>query len=148
MNANTPGTGGLRRLLTTRGAIVALLFLQVIALPLFPPESFKLDSQEWWLPVLLMVMILVADIELVLRHSDKQWPWYLISFGNGFNILSRLMMVWSHATFAAEGSSAPNIPYIALTIISAAISTFMLVYTEWPEVRLRLLKTVSKPAKA
>ncbi|MCL4505242.1 MAG: hypothetical protein M1434_11965 [Chloroflexi bacterium] len=145
---NTTGTSSLRQILTTRNAIIVLLIAHVIALPLFPPESFVVDSQEWWLPVLLMILIIVADVELIARHSDKEWPWYLISFGNGFNILSRLMMVWSHATYAAEGSNAPNYLYIVLTIISIAISTFMLVYTEWPEVRVRLLKTVSKPSKA
>ena len=145
---NTTGTSGLRQFLTTRTAIIVLLIAHVVALPLFPPESFAADSQEWWLPVMLMVLVVIADVQLIARHTDQQWPWYLISFSNGFNILSRLMMVWSHATFASEGSSAPNYPYIVLTVISMAISTFMLVYTEWPEVRLRLLKTVSKTAKA
>jgi hypothetical protein len=134
------GGAGLRPILTTRGAITAFLILQVIALPLFPPESFTSKSQEWWLPVLLMLMVVIADVEVILRRSDKTWPWYLISFANGFNILSRLMMVWAHATLASQGSNAPNVPYLVLTLISLLISTFMLVYTEWPEVRMGLLK--------
>ena len=140
------GGAGLRPTLTTRGAITALLILQVIALPLFPPESFSGNSQEWWLPVVLMIMVVIADVELILRRSDKAWPWYLISFANGFNILSRLMMVWAHATLASTGSNLPNIPYLVLTLISLAISSLMLIYTEWPEVRMGLLKAYKRQA--
>lgn len=136
------GGRSLRSILSMRGGITALLILQVIALPLFPPESFAGNSQEWWLPVMLMFMVIVADVELIGRRSDKTWPWYLISFANGFNILSRLMMVWSHATLPTAGLNIPNIPYIMLTIVSLLISTFMLVFTEWPEVRMGLLKAL------
>ncbi len=138
------GGAGLRPVITTRGAIITLLILQVIALPLFPPASFLSNSQEWWLPVMLMFMVVIADIELIVRRSDQPWPWYLISFANGFNILSRLMMVWAHATLASQGSNAPNYPYLILTLISLLISLFMLIYTEWPEVRMGLLKALKK----
>src|SRR5690242_9255196 len=40
-------TMSLRQSITSRGAITALLILQMIALILFPPESFSVDSQEW-----------------------------------------------------------------------------------------------------
>ena len=130
----------MRRRLTSRTMIILLLIVQVIALPLFPPESFATTSQEWWLPVLLMLMVVIADVELIIRRSDISWPWYLISFANGFNILSRIMMIWSHATIQSGGTSTFNGPYVVLTLISVAISVFMLVYIEWPEVRMGLLK--------
>ncbi|HEY3291520.1 MAG TPA: hypothetical protein VGK87_15420 [Anaerolineae bacterium] len=144
-----PSSGrNLRSILSTRGGITALLIVQVIALPLFPPESFVGTSQEWWLPVMLGLMVVVADVELIGRRSDKTWPWYLISFANGFNVLSRLMMVWPHATLPTAGLNLPNIPYIVLTIISVAISTFMLVFTEWPEVRMGLLRAMKSTSTA
>jgi len=142
------GRAGLRPIITTRSAITVVLILQVLTLPLFPPESFAGNSQEWWLPILLMLMVVIADVELIVQHSNKTWPWDLISFANGFNILSRLMMVWSHATLASKGSDLPNIPYILLTVISLAISSSILVYTEWPEVRMGLLKTLKPTTKS
>jgi hypothetical protein len=90
--------------------------------------------------------VVVANVQLILRHSDLSWPWHLISFANGFNILSRIMMVWAHATIGATNTF--NAPYVILTLVSIAISTFMLVYVEWPEVRLGLLKELTSKRSA
>ena len=127
----------LRQSLVKPNAIKLLLFLQFIPLILFPPESFK--TQEWWLPVLLAVLVVVAVIQL-LRRSLALWPWYLISFAQGFNIISRLMMVMPHITRNDNGAQVFNAPYVVLTVLSLACSTFLLWYTELPEVRLGLVR--------
>jgi len=129
-----------RGTITSRGSITAVLILQFVPLLLFPPESFAVTSQEWWLPLLLAVMVVVADIELVVRRSAQAWPWYLISFAQGFNIISRLMMMWSHATKNVGVVSVVNTPYILLTLVAMGLSAALLWYTELPEVRLGLLK--------
>jgi len=129
-----------RRTLTTPSMIIALLILQFIPLVLFPAASFSPQTQEWWLPVLLAVMVLAADVELILRRSSAAGPWYLMSFAQGFNIISRLMMVWPHATVMVAKQSVPNWSYLILTAISLAFSTFMLWYIELPETRMGLLK--------
>jgi hypothetical protein len=136
----------LRQQLTNRSMIIAILVVQIIPLLLFPPESYASTTQEWWLPALLVIMVIIADVELIGRRSDRPWPWYIISFANGFNIISRIMMVWSHA--AIPGTTDPNLLYILFTIISVAISAFMLTYTEWPEVRMGLLKPVASKKQA
>ncbi len=133
----------LRRLLTSRFGISAILILQIVALMLFPAESFDPATQEWWLPVMLTLMVLIADVELVLRRSDKSWPWALISFAQGFNIISRLMMLWSHATIVVENNSIPDVPYLLLALISMVLSAVILVYVEWPETRMGLLKPLA-----
>ncbi len=133
----------LRRALTTRLGISAILVLQVIPLLLFPAQSFSPDTQEWWLPALLVVMVVVADVELIVRRGERPWPWYLISFAQGFNLISRLMMMWSHATLPGEGATPMNVPYVVLTLISMAFSVLMLSYTEWPEVRAGLLRPLA-----
>jgi hypothetical protein len=133
----------LRRSLTNRNSIIAILILQVIALLLFPGESYAGTTQEWWLPMLLVLMVVIADVELILRRSYKPWPWALISFAHGFNIISRLMMVWPHATIAADGGNMFNAPYVILSVISMLISTLVLAYMEWPEVRMGLLAPLS-----
>lgn len=130
----------LRQAITTPPMIAAILVVQLIPLVLFPAESFSPSTQEWWLPALLAVMVIIADIELIVRRGSTLWPWYLMSFAQGFNIISRLMMIWPHATVAVGKEFALNPPYIVLTAISLACSAFMLWYMELPETRLGLLR--------
>lgn len=132
----------LRRVLTTPDMITAILVIQLISLILFPAESFSPTTQEWWLPVLLAVMVIIADVELIVRRSSAAWPWYLMSFAQGFNIISRLMMLWPHATIAVGKEFALNLPYLILTALSLAFSAFMLWYMELPEIRIGLLRKV------
>ena len=129
-----------RRALTSPALIIVFLIAQFVPLILFPAESFSPKTQEWWLPVLLAVMVLLADIELILRRSHATWPWYLMSFAQGFNIISRLMMLWPHATVTVNKEQVLNGPYILLTALALLGSVFMLWYMELPEVRLGLTK--------
>ncbi len=129
-----------RRAIASRWVIIVLLILQFIPLVLFPPESFSPTTQEWWLPVLLAVMVLWADVELIVRRNDQTWPWYLMSFAQGFNIISRIMMLWPHATRVVNKVEMLNGPYIVLTFLSIALSAFFLWYQELPDVRLGLVR--------
>ncbi len=129
-----------RGMITSRKAIIAILILQLIPLMLFPTESFSPNTQEWWLPVLLAVLIILADFELIARRSSQLWPWYLMAFSQGFNIISRLMMLWPHATRTVSGATVANLPYIFLTLMAIGLSALLLWYMELPEVRLGLLR--------
>src|SRR5512146_3280248 len=93
----------IRQFLTTRTTISVMMILQFIPMVLFPPESFSPTTQEWWLPVVLAVLTIISIIQ-IFRHSVAVWPWNLISFSQGFNIISRLMMILPHATYNASGS--------------------------------------------
>ncbi len=128
------------RILVSRRLIVGVLILQVVPLMLFPPELLTSDSQEWWLPTLLAAMVVVADVQLILRQSTQLWPWHLLSFAQGFNIISRLMMVWPHATLILNGVTTINLPYVVLTGLSMACSVVLLWYLELPDVRLGLVR--------
>lgn len=129
-----------RQAIASRGVIVAALALQVIPLLLFPPEVFSPTTQEWWLPALLVLMALIASAELVLRRSDKPWPWSLISFAHGFNIISRLMMIWPKAVIGSGDNAIVNWSYLSLSFVAMLLSALMLWYTEQPTVRVGLLR--------
>ena len=129
-----------RRALASRGMIILVLILQFVPLVLFPPESFAPTTQEWWLPVLLAMMVLWADFELMVRRSDQTWPWNLMSFAQGVNIISRIMMLWPHATKVVGQATVLNTPYVILTFVAMALSAFLLWYTELPDVRLGLVR--------
>jgi hypothetical protein len=130
-----------RRTIATRGVIIPVILLQFIPIVLFPAESFSLSTQEWWLPVLLAIMVIIADVQLIFRRSTAVWPWHLMSFAQGFNIISRLMMVWPHATITYKGATELNGAYIGLTVVSIFLSALMLWYTELPEVRMNMARS-------
>jgi hypothetical protein len=129
----------LRRLITTPIAIVTVLIIQIVPLIVFPPSSFSLKSQEWWLPALLTFFVVLSFIQIVVRRNRALWPWYLISFAQGFNIISRLLMLMPHATVQVDGATVFNAAYVAITTSAMVVSTFLLWYCELPEVRNRLL---------
>jgi hypothetical protein len=137
-----------RRALFRPGVIILVLILQFVPLLLFPASSFAATTQEWWLPAMLAVMALVAVVQLVVRRSPAPWPWYLIAFAQGFNIISRLMMLWSHAVLPGAGAAVINWPYIIMTFLAMGMSAFVLWYCEKPEVRMGLLRTQQTAAKA
>ncbi len=123
-----------------RRVISGILVLQPIPLLLFPPGSYAASSQEWWLPALLAVMVVIADAQLLLRTASPVWPWHLLEFAQGFNIISRLMMIWPHATIVVGGVTVLDTPYVFLSVLAMAMSGALLWYLELPEVRLGLLR--------
>lgn len=126
--------------LMTRSAITAILILQFVPLLLLPPEAFGPTTQEWWLPAMLAALALLAAAELVGRGSLKLWPWHLMIFAHGFNIISRLMTVWAHATKIVGGQTVANLPYLLTAGLAVAGSAFLLWYFEQPAVRMGLLR--------
>ncbi len=129
-----------RRAIANPALIIAVLVLQLIPLVLFPAESFSPSTQEWWLPVLLAVMVIVADVYLIVRRTPAPWPWTLLAFAQGINIISRLMMVWPHSSTQVGTDWVLNVPYIALSLLSIVMSAFLLWYLEQPDVRIGLLR--------
>lgn len=129
----------LRRYITGRGIIPLLLCLQIAPLVVFPASSYSLSTQEWWLPFFLSILTIVALVQLLIRKNVSVWPWYLLSFAQGFNIISRLMMVLPHATISgADGSVSANVPYLVISFASLIISALAIWYNELPEVRQKL----------
>ncbi len=129
-----------RSFLTQPVIIIAILLLQIIPILLFPTYVFTPTSQVWWLPAILVICVLVADFQLIVRRSHSVNPWLLIGFAQGFNIISRLMMVWPNATVTTEAGTGVNWIYLILTVVSIAVSWWLLIYTEKPEIREGLLK--------
>jgi hypothetical protein len=130
--------------ITSPKAITTLLILQLLPLILFPLESFVGDaqgpSQEWWLPFILGLLTVWAIVEVIFRHSTAAWPWYLFSFAQGFNVISRLMMLLPHAIRNDNGLQSFDAPYVSLTLVSIILSWVFLWYTELPETRLGLIR--------
>jgi hypothetical protein len=129
----------LRKILSAKGIIPVLMCLQVVPLLLLAPSSYSLNSQEWWLPALLTLLVIISLVQILIRKSQVSWPWYLVSFAQGFNIISRLMMLLPHATKNNEGVQAFNSVYVIIAIVAMLLSAFEIWYNELPEVRRNLL---------
>ena len=124
----------LRKLLCRTAVIPVLLCLQILPLIVFPLASYSLKTQEWWLPLFLAVLSIVSLVQVLIRRSIAAWPWYMLSFAQGFNIISRLMMLMPHATSNVLGTQTVNGTYIVVSIISMLLSSFYIWYLELPEV--------------
>ncbi len=129
----------LRKLLCRVALIPVLLCAQIIPLVVFPLTSYNLKTQEWWLPLFLAALSIVSIFQLLLRRSIAAWPWYMLSFAQGFNIISRLMMLMPHATTNVQGTQIVNNSYIVIAILAMLLSSFYIWYLELPEVHASIL---------
>jgi hypothetical protein len=128
----------MRTIIIQPKAIITILILHIIPLLMFPFSSFGLNTQEWWLPVFLAVLTVISVIQLI-RGSSASWPWYLMAFAQGFNIISRMMMLLPHAMMNVGGVQVFDGVYVTLSILSMLLSALLLWYNEQPEVRLGLI---------
>jgi hypothetical protein len=133
----------MKRALSARGLIPVIMCFQIVPLLVFPPASYSLKSQEWWLPALLTVLVIIALVQILVRRTHEQWPWYLISFAQGFNIISRIMMVLPHTTHITGGEEHFNASYFLIAVAAILLSAFEIWYNELPEVRRQLFSARS-----
>jgi hypothetical protein len=128
----------LRKTLSGPRLVYVIMILQLAPLLLLPGESWSLKTQEWWLPVMLTVLVVYALVQLLIRRTRSMAPWYIISFAQGFNIISRLMMLLPHATITEDKVQRFDLPYVLLAIVSICLSWLWIWYCDLPEVRNRL----------
>jgi hypothetical protein len=128
----------LRKILSARGVIPVVMCVQIVPLLIFPPASYSTRSQEWWLPVLLTFLVIIALVQILIRKTRAPWPWYLVSFAQGVNIISRLMMFLPHATKNNGGVQIFDIEYLVISIVAMLLSAFEIWYNDLPEVRRSL----------
>ncbi len=129
----------LRKILAQPTAVTLLLIVQFIPLMLFPLDIFTLTSQQWWLPAILTLLAIIATIKISAQRTSELWPWYLISFSQGFNIISRLMMLMPHATKNIGGVQAIDWTYVLTSIVAIILSAGYIIYAELPDVRMSML---------
>jgi len=108
---------------------------------MFPPQNYSPQTQEWWLPVLLTFLVIIALFQILIRRSQAAWPWYLVSFAQGVSIISRIMMLLPHTTVNSEGTQVFNASYFIVAVVSMLLSAFEIWYNDLPEVRRSLFAT-------
>jgi hypothetical protein len=131
----------MRKVLSMRGVIPVVMCFQVVPLLIFPASSWSVKTQEWWLPVLLTFLVVISLVQLLVRKTQAVWPWYLVSFAQGVNIISRIMMLLPHTTVNKEGTQVFNSAYFIIAVVAMLLSAFEIWYNELPEVRRKLLSS-------
>jgi hypothetical protein len=129
----------LRKLLSARGAILVIMCFQVVPLLMFPLSTYSVKNQDWWLPALLTFLVIIALVQIFIRRAITAWPWYLVSFAQGINIISRIMMLMPHATVNKGGAQELNGTYLIVAVVAMLLSAFEIWYNELPEVRRKIL---------
>jgi hypothetical protein len=130
-----------RSILSARGVIPVIMCFQVVPLLVFPPSSYTIRSQEWWLPVLLTLLVIISLVQLLIRKTQAVWPWYLVSFSQGVNIISRLMMLLPHTTVNRAGVQVFNTVYVIISVAAMLVSAFEIWFNDLPEVRRKVLSS-------
>ena len=82
-------------------------------------------------------LVIIALVQILIRKTQGLWPWYLVSFAQGVNIISRLMMFLPHATRNNGGVQVFNTQYV-ISNCPMLLSAFEIWYNELPEVRRKL----------
>jgi len=129
----------MRKFLSMRGIIPVVMCFQIVPLLIFPASAYSVRTQEWWLPVLLTFLVVISLVQILIRKTSAAWPWYLVSFAQGVNIISRLMMLLPNTTQNNNGVQVFNGPYFLIAVIAMLLSAFEIWYNELPEVRRNLL---------
>jgi hypothetical protein len=125
-------------MMKSRLSIIGLLVLQVIAVILYPPSFFRESPQAAVLPPTLLVFLLLA---LAGMNSGVLTPIagrVSLVFVQGLNVVMRLMTIPPHLR-ASEGW---NWPFLALSVLSIALSWLTIVWMERCHPRALLLRRV------
>jgi len=110
--------------------LAPLFFLQVIPLILYPPSLMASGA-------VVLAVVAIAYLGLgymVLR--GRAWALSLSIFSQGFNVIIRLMMFFSHAVTLVGEQRIVDGAWIVTGLVAMALSVWFLLRLDRPDVRL------------
>ena len=114
----------------TRQKLLLLYIFQIIPLLIYPPATLK--SGIVLVGILAVIFILLG---FGLRLG-RNWALSLSLTLQGFNVVVRLLMVFPNALMRlSSGAFVYDLSYIALSVVSIALSLFFLLRLDRPDVR-------------
>lgn len=111
---------------------LVFFLLPAVAVLLFPPSTLI-----GGLPVVGITVIAFALLAFALWRG-RSWALVLSIFLQGFNVIIRLMMFLSHAVPANAGGAA-DIPYIVTSLLSMALSLWLVLRLDRIDVRSTII---------
>ena len=115
--------------MTSSRRLAPLFFLQVIPLVLYPPALMANGA-------VVLAVVAVAYLALgFLAWRGRAWALTLSIFSQGFNVIIRLMMFFSHAVTLQGGQRITDVAWIVTAVLAIAMSTWFLLRLDRPDVR-------------
>jgi hypothetical protein len=111
--------------------IILLFFL----LPMIAPLLYPVSSLSSALLGIILVVILFGALGIMLLRGSSQ-ALTLTIFLLGLNAIIRIMMFFSHAT---DSEGVANVSYIVTSIVSIALSIYLLLRLDQVDVRTRMV---------
>jgi len=117
----------------SRKMSIVLVVLQFIPLILIPPGLIESDSQVLTIPIFLIVLALIATIALAMGNRTG-WPRAMLIFAQGINVVTRLMILLSHA---APARGVVDWPFVVASLLAIGMSGFILYMFDQFQLNLR-----------
>jgi hypothetical protein len=108
--------------------------LQIIPLLIYPPETLKSGL------VIVGIMVVVFALLGYGLWRGRNWALSLSLTLQGFNVVSRLLMLFPNSLAGGPGGSFGfDFVYIVLGVVSIALSLFFLLRLDRPDVRATIV---------
>ena len=115
--------------MTSYRRLAPLFFLQVIPLILYPPALMANGA-------VVLAVVAVAYLGLgLLALRGRSWALTLSIFSQGFNVIIRVMMFFSHAVVLIGDQRNPDVAWIITALLAIGMSTWFLLRLDRPDVR-------------
>lgn len=108
-------------------------FFQFIPLLFYPPETLAAA-----LPIIVLVVAVYLLIGLALIRGQS-WALTLSIFIQGMNVIVRVMMLYPHAQRPPAEGGGLDLPYIIINVLAIALSIWLLLRLDKPDVRSTML---------
>lgn len=116
--------------MTSSRRLAPLFFLQVIPLILYPPELMA----KGFVVLAVVALAYLGLGFMVLR--GRAWALTLSIFSQGFNVIIRLMMFFSHAVNLVGEQRVVDVAWIVTGLVAIALSVWFLLRLDRSDVRL------------
>jgi len=116
--------------MTSSRRLAPLFFLQVIPLVLYPP-GLMADGAV----VLAVVALAYVGLGFMVLRG-RAWALSLSIFSQGFNVIIRTMMFFSHAVSFVGEQRIVDVAWIVTGLLAIALSVWFLLRLDRPDVRL------------
>lgn len=113
--------------------LLLVYIFQIVPLLIFPLETLKSGG------VLIAIVAVVFALLGYGLWRGRNWALSLSLTLQGFNVIVRLMMLFPNATMNVGGTTVFNVPFIALSVLSIALSLFFLTRLDRPDVRATIV---------
>jgi hypothetical protein len=116
--------------MSNRQQLLLIYIFQIVPLLIFPLETLKSG---------VVVVGILAIVFALLGYGllrGRNWALSLSITLQGFNVVVRLLMLFPNALMRLpEGGFVFDLPYLALSVVSIALSLFFLLRLDRPDIR-------------